>query len=499
MAARSGTEYLEGLTQSAIVYEIGGERHVGGVPDHPAFRNVTRSYAELFDMQVEPARRDAMTYVSPSSGDRVGMSFLEPRTVDDLVRRRTMMQSWAEHSMGMLGRTGDYLNSELVALSGAADYLGQAGSQYADNLRAYYEHVRENDLLLTHTLVNPQANRSLATWQQKDKFLAARILRETDSGVVVRGARLLATIGPISDEILVFPSTVYRVTEDDKPYALAFAIPCDTPGLRFICRETMDHGRSAYDHPLASRFEEPDAIVVFDDVEVPFERCFLLREPELCNRLYLDTGAVHHMTHQVVTRAIAKSEFFLGLVSMMTDAIQVEQFQHIQEKIAEIIVGLESMRALRHSAEQGAELNEWGVMTPALNPLNAARNTFPKLYQRFPEIVRQVGASGLMALPTESDVMGPAGDEIEHFLQSATLDGVERTRLFRLAWDASISAFAGRQELYEYFFFGDPVRMSGALLRSYDREPYVERVRRFLHRTPSPVDARERPAAAVEA
>jgi 4-hydroxyphenylacetate 3-monooxygenase len=120
------------------------------------------------------------------------------------------------------------------------------------------------------------------------------------------------------------------------------------------------------------------------------------------------------------------------------------------------------------------------VMTPRWEPLNAARNWYPKLYQRFPEILRKLGASGLMALPTEADVTGPAHDDVSHYLQSATLAGPERVRLFRLVWDTCISAFAGRQALYEYYFFGDPVRMAGALVNSYDRTPYRDRVQAFL-------------------
>jgi 4-hydroxyphenylacetate 3-monooxygenase len=119
-------------------------------------------------------------------------------------------------------------------------------------------------------------------------------------------------------------------------------------------------------------------------------------------------------------------------------------------------------------------------MTPRWEPLNAARNWYPKRYQRFPEILRKLGASGLMALPTEADIDGPARDDVERYLQSATLTGPERVKLFRLVWDTCISAFSGRQALYEYYFFGDPVRMAGALVSSYDRAPYRERVQAFL-------------------
>ena len=119
-------------------------------------------------------------------------------------------------------------------------------------------------------------------------------------------------------------------------------------------------------------------------------------------------------------------------------------------------------------------------MTPAWAPLNACRNWYPRFSQRFPEILRQLAASGLMAMPTEADAFGPGAEDVERYLQGAAIDGIDRVRLFRLAWDTCLSAFAGRQTLYEYFFFGDPVRMAGALVASYDREPYKARVSALL-------------------
>jgi 4-hydroxyphenylacetate 3-monooxygenase len=224
-------------------------------------------------------------------------------------------------------------------------------------------------------------------------------------------------------------------------------------------------------------------VVIFDDVHVPYERCFVLGDPELCNGFYVKTSAVAHMTHQVVTRTTAKTEYILGLVSLLTEAIGIEQFQHVQEDIAEIITTLETLRAFLRAAEADAGVNEYGILTPAWAPLNTARNLYPKLYQRFPQILRKLGASGLMATPTEADIGGPAGADIEAYLQSATLSGPERVKLFRLVWDTCISAFASRQALYEYYFFGDPVRMAGAYVRSYDREPYKTRVQAFLERS----------------
>jgi 4-hydroxyphenylacetate 3-monooxygenase len=480
MAARTGTEFVERLSAVRRHVQVDGETITGGIAGHPAFRNVIRSYAELYDLQHDPAYRHVLTYPSPSSGEPVATSFLVPRTPEELAQRRAAFKLWADRSFGMLGRTGDYLNSALMALGSAQAWFAQGGTGFGDNVRRYYEKIREEDLLCTHTLVPPQANRAVAASEQAGGSLMAHIAREDDSGIVIRGARLLATIGPFADELLVFPSTLLRNSPEDKRYAFACAIANDTPGLRYIAREPLDYGR---DHPLSSRFDETDAVVIFDDVHVPYERCFVLGDPELCNGFYTQTSAVAHMTHQVLTRTTAKTEYILGLVSLLTEAIGIEQFQHVQQDVAEVITTLETLRALGRAAEADAAMNEYGVLTPAWPPLNTARNLYPKLYQRFPEILRKLGASGLMATPALADMSGPAEADIATYLQSATLSGSERVKLFRLVWDTCISAFAGRQALYEYYFFGDPVRMAGAYVASYDREPYKAAVRAFLDRT----------------
>lgn len=492
MPARTGLQYLEGLRSRPRELWYEGRR-VDDPTEHPAFRNLTRSIAALYDLQHDPQAGVEMTYPSPTTGQPVGLSFLVPRTVDDLVRTRRMMKRWADYSGGFLGRTPDYLNRALVGYASAADYCAELDPRFGENIRRYYEYVRENDLCLTHTLINPQANRSVGPSRQADPYLACRVVQEDSQGIVLRGARMLATL-PTADEIMVFPSTLLKSGEEDAPYAFAVALPCDAPGLRFQCRESFDYGRSPVDHPLGSRFEEMDAVVIFDDVRVPWDRVFLLRDVDRCNRAFAATGAVAFMAHQVVTKNVAKTEFVLGVASLIVDTIAIEGFQHVQEKIAEIIITLEAMRAFLVASEVEAQPNRWGVLQPAWPPLDAARNLYVRAYPRLVEILQQLGASGFMAIPTEKDLRGPMGPVIRRYYQAARAEAADRIKLFRLAWDIALSAFGSRQVLYERFFFGDPVRMAGAMFQSYDRRPYMERVREFLERA-----EREAPALPEEA
>jgi 4-hydroxyphenylacetate 3-monooxygenase len=479
VGARRGKDYLDALDNSRREIWIGGEKVSNNLTKRPEFRAMARSMAALYDMQHEPELELEMTYVSPASRERVGMSFLQPKTIEDLQKRHRMMKRWADHSGGMLGRTPDYLNSDLMALASASEFFGKKDKKFAENIRKYYEYIREHDLLMTHTLIHPQANRSLGPGKQADPFLAARIVDKNDEGILIRGARMLATL-PLADEIMVFPSTVIRGTPEDMPYSFAIGIPLSTKGLRFICRETFAE-ESKFDHPLSSRFDEQDAVVIFEDVLVPWERVFLFEDVEAANNLQEATGGIVHMTHQVLIKDVAKTEFILGVVSMIADTIGIGEFQHVQEKIAKVIMLLESLKAMIRASEADAALNLWGIMTPDFKPLNAGRNLYPRMYPMLKGMIQQLSASGLMALPTEKDMQSDVRPDIDKYYQAKNTSSEERIRLFRLAWDIAGSSFGSRQELYERFFFGDPVRMAGNLYNWYDKEPYKQRVKSLLH------------------
>ncbi len=480
MPARTGAEYIKGLKDRPRDIWIRGER-VDDVTTHPAFRNGALSIAALYDMQHDAAFKEEMTFASPSTGDPVGLSFIIPRSVEDLERRRKMITNWAWGGCGMMARTPDFLNVNLSGWAGAADYFGQNRPEFRDNVLRYHEFIRENDVALTHTLVNLQSRRSSSIVDTLDDQVALTVVRETDAGIVVRGSRILATLGPISDEIAVYPTRTHLLGQDAWRQSFSFSIPCDTPGLKFLCRESFDLDRSHFDHPLGSRFEEMDAIALFDDVLVPWERVFLLGDVEMCNNYGNATGAGPHTGQQVTTRCVVKTEFVIGLAALMVNTLGSGDLPHVQERIAELITFLEIQKACLRASEADAALNEWGVMCPAGAPLTAGRNLFPKMmYPRMAEIIQQLGSSSLMALPSEADFGAAIGPEIDKYLGTDTTNARNRARLFHLAWDVACSAFGGRQVLYERFFGGDPVRNAQLLYSSYDTGPMMERVKEFL-------------------
>jgi len=481
MPIRTGAEYVQCLQERHPEVYLRGER-IDDVTTYPSLRNGVATMAKLYDMQHDAEFRDDMTYVSPSSGESVGASFIIPKSIGDLEHRHRMMAHWAKASFGMMGRTPDFLNVSLMAMAQAGDYFAQNRPEFKDNIQNYYEYVRENDLVLTHTLVNLQRTRSTTTTPLVDTTgVALAVTKETEDGLIVNGARVLATLGPLSDEIAVYPARSHRLPDGSEGrYSFAFAIPSDTKGLRYLCRESYDLERSNFDHPLGSRFEEMDAIVFFDNVLVPWDRVFLYGDPDLCNNMAMSTNQYLHSGHQVVTRNVAKCEFILGLASLMVRTLGSGGNPQVQSMLAEIIENLQMTKACLRAAEADAKPDRWGVTSPSLQYIGVARSMFIKMYPRMAEILHLLGSSSLMALPTEADMDGPLASDIERYLETDTASAAERVRLFRLAWDTCCSAFGSRQVLYERFFQGDSQRNAIILNNVTDTTPMTEMVQEFL-------------------
>ncbi|HXQ50759.1 MAG TPA: 4-hydroxyphenylacetate 3-monooxygenase, oxygenase component [Stellaceae bacterium] len=480
MGARTGEQVLAGMRDGREVY-IDGER-VADVTRDPRLAGGARTLADLYDMQLRPDLVETMTYRSPTTGDRVGLSFIEPRSRDELRSRRVMVKHWHDRTLGMFGRAPDFLNVVYSTFASGAEAFG---SDYAKNVRAYYEFVRERDLSTTHSLTNPQADRSRSVVAQAHD-LATRAIKETDKGIVVRGARMLATLGAYADELLVMSSPSYAlpVSEEAKPFALGFALPMATPGLRIICRPSVIHqgAGSPLDHPLSVRFDETDCMVVFDDVLVPWERVFVYRDIEVHNTVYARTGARAAITHQSVTKDWAKAEFMMGLGVTLARTIKVDEFLHIQGMLVELINTVEILRACVLAAESEAELSPQGIFIPAAGALNAMRFVFPQMYRRSCEIIQTIGAGGLVMVPSFAELGGPMAANVAAYCQAAGADARTRIKLFRLAHDASMSTFSGRQQLYERYFAGDPVRTATGVYRGYDNEPHIQRIWDLLDR-----------------
>lgn len=457
MPIRTGTQYLEGLRARPREVWLRGKR-IDDVAAHPAFVAPARQIAALYDMQHDPAHRDVLTYEC-EDGSRAGTAFMMARTPADLRKRREAFRTWAEATFGLMGRSPDFLNTTVMAFAEASDVFGRLGPRYAENVRRYYEYVRDNDLFLTHALITPQTDRSKSSFEQADEFLHMGVVRETPEGIVVRGARMLATLGPIADEVLVY--NLPGLKPGDERHAMVFAMPIDAKGVRQICREPFDEGgRSSYDHPLATNFEEPDSLLIFDDVLVPWDRVFLHGNVALANAMYVDTNLRNHTAHQTAARGVAKLQLAIGTASALASAVKIDGFLHVQEKLGECIGWLELAKSCIVRSEVEYEATRMGTLRTGFTPLQTLRAFMQRTYPKVIEVLQTLGAGGLLMMPSAEDFAGPVAQDVAKYYQGAQgLAAEDRVRLFKLAWDLAGDAFGSRQLQYERYYAGDPVRL----------------------------------------
>jgi 4-hydroxyphenylacetate 3-monooxygenase len=476
--ARTGEQYLEGLRSDEREVWLEGEK-VTDPSAHPKLEGAAQSLARLFDLQHE----DPQTFLmdSPDTGQPVNVTHIQPKTREDLERRRVASKRIADATVGMMGRTPDYLNYTFACFAARADVWARSGNEEgARNIVEFQKFMRDNDLSLTHTLINPQVDRSVAEAEQAAGEVSLHKVEDTESGILVRGARMLATLAPFADELAVYPGSDLRL--QDSKYAICFSIPMSTPGLKFICRDSYSVQRDPWDYPLSTRFDEMDAVVIFDDVEIPRDRIFLDGDAKLHSEVITDSHWRAHIIHQAMTRAWSKLEFSFGLAHTLADLTGVNAFDHVQEKLGEIWSMEEMTRAGVIAAEAGSfqaeGVDDW---VPDERSFVALRGLMPKWVPRTMELIQLIGGGGFMATPSKADFeSAEIRPYIDKYFQGRNAGAEKRVRAFRLAWDFVGSSLGGRGELYERFYLSDSFRMTALAYLLADKKHPSELVEQFL-------------------
>ena len=262
MAVKTGKQYIDSLRDGRRLFIDG--KVVSDVTLYPPLQGVIGTIAGLYDDQHDPALRDILTYASPISGERVSTTYLEARTREEFTALAACFHLRAKRTFGLMGRLTDFMSAFLVDVGVAMRALGKTeAARRAEGMVAL---CRENDFQVTHALIDPQSDRSTLDAPSE----AVQVVERTAEGVIVSGCRMLSTLAPVANECYVGPYYPRKAGEEN--FALAFVIPMNAPGLSILARESFHHGQGRFDRPLSSRFDEGDAILMFDRVLVPHER-----------------------------------------------------------------------------------------------------------------------------------------------------------------------------------------------------------------------------------
>ena len=466
---RTGKEHLERLRDGRVVY-IGRER-VDDVTTHPAFRHAAQTAAQIYDMKADPANHESMTFVE--DGERYSSYYILAKDRDDLRKRSQTHRKIAEVTHGFFGRSPDHVSSFVTGMCTKSDVLDTERNKFSGNLHAYYEHMRRNDIYAAYAVLPPQAARDPAFYQKQNLPIPTlQLVREEDDGVVISGMKMLATAAVIADEIWI--GNVIPLAPDQSKQAITCAIPCNTPGLSLWSRKPMEpNAANQFDNPLTWRLDETDAMVMCDEVKVPWERVFVLDDPVQSYTIYNQTPSHCYGNHQSNVRFHTKMRLLVGIASKITQSTGANKIPAVAEtlgRLSALEAGLGGMVAGQIEAAE-----DWpeGYATFNRRMMYAALNFCTDNHSQLIDIVRELCGGGVFQMPADVTVM--QDDELrqkfESFWQTPQMDALARMKLFRLAWDLVGSEFAGRHQQYEKFYAGASFIIRG---HSFREAPWGE-------------------------
>jgi len=464
--ARDGRSYSASLNDGRTVYIDG--RRVADVATDEAFTNAVASVANLYDFQAKPENLEQMTFTSPTSGDRVSLAWKLPKTFGDLVHRRQALEKWAALTCGMVGRSPDHVASTLAGFRMGLSVFQDNDPARAKALESYFDYARDNDLFLSYVIINPQADKAKSAGGQPDATLVASVVDEDAGGITIRGAKMLATSGIMANELLV--SGFQSLQAGDEAYAFTAVVPIGAKGLTLMSRRSYElNATSPFDYPLSARFDENDAVVHFNDVKIPWDRVFVLRDLRMAQAQWHETRAHVFQNYQCMIRLAVKLKFMLGLARKIAETNNIINYPQVRETLGLLAAKVNNIEALVIAMEINGETFQ-GYYVPNRSMLCTAQVIAQMTYPEVAEAIRTLAGGGLIMVPSSyADFETPETNAIIHKTQRSPLvDPTERVKLMKLAWDAVGSEFGSRHLQYEMFYSGPTFVTRGNSFRFFD-------------------------------
>lgn len=448
----TGAEFLASLRDGREVY-LDGER-VRDVTSHPGMRNAARSVARLYDALHDPASGgEVVCATDTGSGGFTHRYFRVPRCREDLVGAQKAIAAWARLGYGWLGRSPDYKASLTNTLGANPEFYGP----YAGNARRWYARAQEAVPFMNHSVVNPPIDRHRPVSELKDVFV--RVERETDAGIVVSGAKVVATAAALTHFNFVGQTPLTAC--DDPEMAVSFIVPIASAGLKLFCRASYElaaaRAGSPFDYPLSSRFDENDAILVLDKVLVPWEDVLIYRDPARVKAFFPESGFVPGFLFHGCTRLAVKLDFLGGLLAKALKATGGGEARGNRALLGEVIAMAQAVWSLSNAMAYKPDPWVGDAVLPSREAATAYCVLAPDLYPRVRDIVQKTVGSALVYLPSSvKDLLSPAVDPfLRRYVRGAgTIGHAERIKVLKLLWDAVGTEFAGRHELYERSYAG---------------------------------------------
>jgi 4-hydroxyphenylacetate 3-monooxygenase len=460
---RTGQHYLESIRDDRQVY-INGER-VKDITRHPAFRPLIDIRARIYDMQHELATQDALTYVAEPD-ERHAIANKLPMSQQDWWDKRRATDTVLDAIGGVVTRVGDETVGEMWSLFDGQDILNEVNPQFSENIRRHITRVLHRDLFHVSANTDPKGDRSKPP-QQQDPDMLLHVVKETDAGIVVRGAKY-ETAAPYANQAFTKPTIANWGDAAYSDYAVGFVCDLGSPRLKFICRTGFAGRAPIEDYPLANRFDEVDALVIFDDVLIPWENVLFYRHTKAAS--FIRATLHRYSAFAFVQRNLKVADMLIGAALFNARQTGLDKQQAVQDKLAQLAVYREGIHAHLTAAIVLAEPSPAGLLMPNQSLLYAGRVLACSQLHEMIHIARELCGGQICLTPDRASFEHPETkfwlDKYYTVNEAWVAD--DRRKLLAFARDLLNSDYAGHRLTFQLFAQAPPFAHLAAVYRSFD-------------------------------
>jgi len=460
---RSSAEYVADLMKTKPNLYIGGER-TG--KDDPRIKPGINVMSVTFDLAQDPEWEGLLTATSSLTGKKINRFTHLPQNAYDLLQKQKMIRLLCQRVGGCIQRCMGM--DAIIALSIATKEMDDKyGTEYHRRFMDYLKVYQEKDLAAACAQTDTKGDRIKRPSEQPDPDAYLHITEVRDDGIVVRGAKISITMAAYADEIIAIPTRALR--EEDKDYAVAFALPADWEGMHLVTRPVSVRERKTIKCPFAE-MGVSDSFVVFDNTFIPKERVFMCKEWDFGRRLALLFADSHRHSYSGCKPAV--SDILCGATALVAEANNIERVAHVRQKLSEFAGGAELAYAAGIASALYGERTSSGTFFPNVIYANVGRRLMGEtIYHEF-NILSEIAGGLSMTLPYEDDFNSEVTKAWleKYIMRNPQIPPEVAHRIWRLVENLSASSMAAWYEIAGVHGGGSPIMETIALNQDYDYE-----------------------------
>lgn len=470
---RTGEQYRDSLRDGREIW-IGGER-VTDVATHPAFKPIVDVRARIYDMAHEDAYRSVMTYADGERGERNAVTQQPPRTQKDWAAKRAATDAVMTEVGGVVTRVGDETIGEMWSLLDGQQVLNEIDPTFSENLKRHITQACYADPFHVSANTDPKGDRSKRP-QDQDPDMLLHVVRETDRGIVVRGAKY-ETAAAYANQAFAKPTIANWGNATLSDYAVGFIVEMNAPRLKFICRTGFAGQRPVDDYPLANAFDEVDTLVIFDDVEIPWENVLFLRHTKAAT--FIRATLHRYSAFAFVQRNLRMADLMIGAALWNVKQTGLEAQQAVQEKLATLACYREGINAHLTAAIVMGERSPADLLMPNQSLLYSGRVLATSQLHEMMHLARELCGGQICITPDKASFDHPATKPWldKYYTINDCWVAEDRRKLLAYARDLLNSDYAGHRLTFQLFAQSPPFAHLAAVYRSFDWEGPLQLVK----------------------